>query len=133
LKDPTAAVQMLDEAAAEVTKAYGALDAPYGEHRRLVRGKVNLPGNGISGGLGAFRVLQYPGPQRVASVGDTFVCIVEFGKPIRAQVLTSYGNSSQPGSPHSEDQLPLVSAKKLRTAWRTRKDVLANLESRDKF
>lgn len=133
LKDPSAAVKALDEAAADVIESYGSLDAAYGDHRRLVRGKVNLPGNGASGGLGAFRVLQYPAPQRIATVGDTFVCIVEFGKPVRAQVLTSYGNSSQPGSPHAEDQLPLVSAKKLRTAWVSKKEVLANLESRDKF
>jgi acyl-homoserine-lactone acylase len=133
LKDPAAAVKALEAAAGETVASYGSLDAAYGDHRRLVRGKVNLPGNGVSGGLGAFRVLQYPAPQRIASVGDTFVCIVEFGKPIRAQVVTSYGNSSQPGSPHSEDQLPLVAAKKLRTAWRTRAEVMANLESRDKF
>lgn len=133
LKDPAAAAKMLDEAALETITSYGSLEAAYGEHRRLVRGKVNLPGNGASGGLGAFRVLQYPAPKREASVGDTFVCIVEFGSPIRAQVITSYGNSSQPGTTHSDDQLPLVSAKKMRTAWRTRGEVEANLESREKF
>jgi len=35
--------------------------------------------------------------------------------------------------PHAEDQLPLVSAKKLRTVWRTKKEILANLESRDQL
>jgi acyl-homoserine-lactone acylase len=65
--------------------------------------------------------------------GDTFVALVEFTSPPHAQVLLSYGNSSQPGSPHSEDQLPLLSKKQMRTAWRERKDVEANLESRDQF
>lgn len=139
IRDLPAAVKMLDEAAAETEKSYGALDAPWGDFRRLTRGKTDLPGNGASGGLGAFRVLQFAGPaapaisKPAAMMGDTFVCIVEFAKPIRAQVLTSYGNSSQPGSPHADDQLPLVSAKKMRTVWRTRKEVLANLESRDKL
>ena len=52
---------------------------------------------------------------------------------MRAQVLTSYGNSSQPGSPHGEDQLPLLSAGKMRPALLQRTEVEANLESRDTF
>ena len=32
----------------------------------------------------------------------------------------SYGNSSQPGSKHATDQLPLLSKKQRRTAWRER-------------
>ncbi|MBY0505272.1 MAG: penicillin acylase family protein [Bryobacteraceae bacterium] len=134
LADPAAALKSLEEAATETEKAYGALDAPWGDFRRLIRGKTDLPGNGAPGGLGAFRVLQFAGaPKPAAIMGDTFVCLVEFSNPIRAQVSTSYGNSSQPGSPHSEDQLPLVSAKKLRDVWRTKKEVLANLESRDRL
>jgi hypothetical protein len=66
--------------------------------------------------------------------GDTFVACVEWEKKgPRAQVLMSYGNSSQPGTKHDVDQLPLLSEKKLRTAWRLRKDVEANLESRESF
>jgi acyl-homoserine-lactone acylase len=45
----------------------------------------------------------------------------------------SYGDSSQPGSPHIGDQIPLLSAKQMRDAWRTRAEVEANLESRDVF
>jgi acyl-homoserine-lactone acylase len=48
-------------------------------------------------------------------------------------VLTSYGNSSQPGSPHIDDQLKLLNAKQLRPALLERADVEANLESRDQF
>ena len=134
LKDAAAAVTLLDQAAEETERTYGALDAHWGDFRRLIRGKTDLPGNGASGGLGAFRVLQFAGtPKPAAMMGDTFVCLVEFSNPIRAQVLTSYGNSSQSGSPHAEDQLPLVSAKKMRPVWRTKKEILANLESRDRF
>jgi acyl-homoserine-lactone acylase len=45
----------------------------------------------------------------------------------------SYGNSSQPGSPHQTDQLPYLTRKELRTAWRTRSEIEANLESKVKF
>ncbi len=45
-------------------------------------------------------------------------------------MLLSYGNASQPGSPHAGDQLELVSQEKLRPAWRTRAEVEANLELR---
>jgi acyl-homoserine-lactone acylase len=132
LKDPAAAVKLLEEAALETEKRYGALDAKWGDFRRLHRGTVDLPANGGSGGLGAFRVLQFD-KQNHAMMGDTFVACVEFTNPPHAQVLVSYGNSSQPGSPHAKDQLPLLSEKKLRTAWRDRKEIEAHLESRDTF
>ena len=57
LKDPAAAAKMLEEAAAETLKNYGALDAPWGDFKRLRIGKTDLPANGAPGGLGAFRVL----------------------------------------------------------------------------
>jgi acyl-homoserine-lactone acylase len=66
-------------------------------------------------------------------MGDTFVCLVEFGSPNKARTIVSYGNSSQDGSPHETDQLPLLAKKEMRTALLTRKDVEANLESKDVF
>jgi acyl-homoserine-lactone acylase len=47
--------------------------------------------------------------------------------------LVSYGNSSQPGSPHHEDQLPLLSQKKLRPVYRMRNEVEQHVESKDVF
>jgi acyl-homoserine-lactone acylase len=41
------------------------------------------------------------------------------------------GNWSQPGSPHGADQLPLFAEKKLKPAWRSRKDIEANLERQE--
>jgi acyl-homoserine-lactone acylase len=136
LADPAAAVRMLEQAALETRNLYGSLEEPWGEFMRLHRGATDLPANGAPGALGAFRVLQYAPASRAtrsAMFGDTFVALVEFTSPPHARVLLSYGNSSQPGSPHAEDQLPLLSKKQMRTAWRERKDVEANLESRDEF
>jgi acyl-homoserine-lactone acylase len=136
LADPAAAVRMLEQAAVDTRSLYGSLDAPWGQFMRLHHGATDLPANGAPGSLGAFRVLQYAPASRAtrsAMFGDTFVALVEFTSPPHARVLLSYGNSSQPGSPHAEDQLPLLSKKQMRTAWRERKDVEANLESRDEF
>jgi len=58
---------------------------------------------------------------------------VEFSNPVRARVLLSYGNASQPGSPFIGDQLELFSQKELRPVWRTREKIEANLESREVF
>ncbi len=63
--------------------------------------------------------------------GDTYVAITEFGKKVKANVLLSYGNSSQPESMHASDQLQLLSQKKLRAALLEKSDVLKNLEKKE--
>ena len=138
LKDPAAAVAQLDAAAEETIKRYGSLDAPWGEFRRFQIGATDLPANGADGNLGAFRVMRYVpvakgSSKQKAFFGDTIVLAVEFSNPVHAMALTSYGNSSQPGSPHNADQLSLLNQQKLRPAFLSRADVEANLESRDQF
>ena len=133
---PAELIHLLEAAADEAEKKYGAIDAPWGDWRRLKRGDVDLPANGGPGALGAFRVFNYApasAAKRSAMMGDTFVCLVEFGSPTHARAITSYGNSSQQGSPHSTDQLPLVAKKEMRTVLLTRKEVEANQESKDVF
>jgi acyl-homoserine-lactone acylase len=133
---PAELTALLEKSTDEAEKRYGAIDAPWGDWRRLKLGNLDLPANGGPGALGAFRVFNYApasAAKRNAVMGDTFVCLVEFGSPIKARAITSYGNSSQEGSPHSTDQLPLVAKKEMRTVLLTRKDVEANLESKDVF
>ena len=136
LKDPAKCAQQLDEAAQETLKNFGALDVPWGKVMRYQWAGVDLPANGGFGNLGIFRVITF-GPlhngTRSQVHGETYVAAVEFSKPMKARVLMSYGNSSQTGSPHQTDQLPYLSRKELRTAWRTRGEVEQNLESRDRF
>jgi acyl-homoserine-lactone acylase len=136
LADPKAAVAALDQAAGDVLAAHGALDAPWSTEMRLKWGGLDLPASGASGRYGVFNVIDY-GPVkdgvRAANFGGSFVAVVSFDGPTRAKVLMSYGQSSQPGSPHLADQLPLLSEGRMRDAWRTRAQVEANLESRDVF
>ncbi len=134
LADPAAAVKALRVAAEECKRLYGSLSVPWGEVHRYRRGKLDVPANGASGRLGVFRTMQfaYKDNNRLyASHGETFVCAIEFGKPQRAQCLLGYGNASQPGSKHIEDQLPLMQQKKLHPVWRERSEVEANLENRE--
>lgn len=48
-------------------------------------------------------------PEYRAGGGDSYKAVIEFGEPVRAQVILTYGNASQPGSPHRTDQLELYS------------------------
>jgi acyl-homoserine lactone acylase PvdQ len=71
---------------------------------------------------------------RFAAVGfDNFIAAVEFATPIRAKVLLTSGNSSDPNSPHYGDHLVLSAQKQLRDAWLMRADIEKHLESRTMF
>jgi acyl-homoserine-lactone acylase len=136
LADPKGAVQVLGAAATTVKFLYGTLDIPWGEAARLRYGKVDLPASGGPGLLGIFRVIDLAPAsegrfQQVA--GDTYIAAIEFSNPIKAKVLTTYGNATQPGSPHVGDQLALYVRNELRSVWRTRKEIEAHLESRQVF
>jgi acyl-homoserine-lactone acylase len=136
LADPAAALKALDAAAQELLAAKGSLDAAWSSEMRLIWGGKNMPSSGGSGKYGDINVIDYGPPKdgvRAANFGASFVAVVDFGSPTHAKVLMSYGDSSQPGSPHMGDQIPLLSAKQMRDAWRTRAEVEANLESRDVF
>jgi hypothetical protein len=65
--------------------------------------------------------------------GDSYVAITEFSDPVRAKVLLTYGNASQPGSPPNGDQMELFSRKEMRDAWLSREDVEANLAEREEM
>ncbi|MEE8523534.1 MAG: acylase [Thermoanaerobaculia bacterium] len=136
LADPAAAASALAAAAENVETTYGAVDVSWGEVHRLRRGDRDLAGNGGPSELGVFRVVAYrPGEDGKASAvhGDSYVAVIEFSDPLRAEELLSYGNATQPGSPHFGDQLELFARKELRPVWRTRADVEAHLEERETF
>jgi len=136
LKDPAAAVAMLKEAVAQTRKLYGAIDRPFGEVSRFHLGDVNLPGNGGFGNTGIFRTITW-GPmkngERTPVHGETWVSLVEFGTPMKAVGLMSYGNSSQPGSKHNADQLRFLASKTFRTLWVARAEIEKHVEEVTRF
>jgi acyl-homoserine-lactone acylase len=139
LADPEAAVRALIDAANDVESTFGQLDVAWGDVARLQGGAVDEPANGFSGNpFGVFRVLDVddlrqigPGSPGPITQGDSYIAAVEFTNPVRAQALVTYGNASQPGSPHVGDQLTLAAQGKLRPVWKTRAEIEANLEARE--
>ena len=136
LDDPASALVALAAAAAECQELYGALDVKWGDVFRFASGNADVPGNGGPGGSGLFRTIAFTrkvGNRYYAANGETIVCAVEFGPSQQARCTLGYGNSSQAGSPHLEDQLPLMVEKTLHPVWREKKDIEANLEKRESF
>jgi acyl-homoserine-lactone acylase len=136
ITDPARAFNALAAAAEKTVKTYGSLDVAWGDVNRYSSGNADLPADGGPGPLGIFRTINFGktvGNRNYATQGETFVCAIEFADKQNAQCSLSYGNSSQPGSIHLEDQLPLMVEKKLHPVWRDRKEIEANLEKREKF
>ncbi|WP_333226541.1 acylase [Microcoleus sp. Pol12B5] len=135
LANPAEAVRVLEATAVKVEVTYGTLDVAWGEVFRLP-GEANLPANGGDGDLGVFRSVWFaPGKDNrfQAVAGDSFVAAIEFSNPVKAMALNSYGNASQPGSPHAGDQSQLFARKELRPVWRSRSEIEAHLSSRQKL
>ncbi|MCI0435612.1 MAG: acylase [Gemmatimonadetes bacterium] len=136
LSEPRTAAQLLDAAAATVESQFGSLDIAWGEVHRLRRDGLDLPANGGPGATGVFRVVGFTPAEdgkRVGVSGDSWIAAIEFSDPARAYTLIPYGNASQPSSPHRADQLLLFARKTLRRVWRTRAEILANLEFREAY
>jgi acyl-homoserine-lactone acylase len=136
IADPKAALVALLDAAKEVKATYGRLDVPWGEVFRFRIGDVDLPGNGGPGPMGVFRTMTLGAPidgKYFPAHGDTYVAAIEFSKPLKAKVLTSYGNATQPDSKHNNDQLPLLSEKKMRPVWFTREEAEQHLAEKTVF
>ncbi len=138
LAAPRAAAAALDQAARALLRQGAALDVPWGQVFRLRRGSVDLPASGgFPDPWGSFRAVEFAFPTpdrdgRYPSVGgDSFIAAVRFTTPVQARVLLTYGNASQPGSPHNGDQLQLYARNQLRPAWRTRADIAAHLSLRE--
>lgn len=135
IADPETAIAALAEVAQKVEAAYGSLDVAWGEVFRIQHAGVDLPANGAEDPLGVFRNLWFaPTETGYANIGgDSFMAVVEFSNPVKAQVLNSYGNATQPNSLHQTDQLALSAHKQLRPVWRSRSDIEAHLVSRQVF
>ncbi|MBX7200759.1 MAG: penicillin acylase family protein [Rhodospirillaceae bacterium] len=149
LADPAAALAALAQAVVLVRERYGAADVPWGEVNRYRFPGLDLPGHGGPQGFGLYTAQTFDPPgdgpadpaakqnlagrtgdavTPVAGGGDGWVLLVNFTKPVRAQGVLAYGQSSNLDSPHSRDQIKLFADNKLRPIWFTEAEVKANLE-----
>jgi acyl-homoserine-lactone acylase len=139
-----AALKHLAEAVTWTRTTHGAADVAWGEVNRFRLGEVDLPGEGATGQLGAFRVQQFdamPGQQggvriagwadadrQLAGFGDAWVLLVHFTRPVQAFSVLAYGQTTDRASPHSRDQIRIFANRELRPAWFTDADISAHLE-----
>lgn len=134
LKDKRMAAEILVKACKAVKEKYGSIDVAWGEVNRFRIGTYDYPANGGPDNLGVFRTMYFIDDndnKKLAVSGDTYVAVTEFGEKVRASVLLSYGNATQPGNNHSGDQLKMLSEKKMRPALLDKADILENLEKRE--
>jgi acyl-homoserine-lactone acylase len=120
LSDPKNAVIALEETATKIKADFGTLSVPWGKVYRIHYNNLDLDGNGADGGVGAFRVAwPFKEENNISYIGggDSWVGVIEFGDKIKANVLLSYGNSTQENAVHNGDQLRLFSRKELREAY----------------
>ena len=111
-------------AVTKLKKDFGTWRVKWGEVNRFQRltGKIDevfddnkpsLPvgfASSFWGSLAAFGTrVAYPDTlkRNYGVVGNSFVAVVDFGKKIRAKSIVTGGSSSQPGSPHFNDQGPM--------------------------
>lgn len=134
LKDRKLAVEILVKASKSVKEKYGSIDIGWGEVNRFRIGTYDYPANGGPDNLGVFRTMYFAEDKdnkRHAIHGDTYVAVTEFGETVKASVLLSYGNATQPGNKHAGDQLKMMSEKQMRPALFYREDVEKNIEKRE--
>jgi acyl-CoA synthetase (AMP-forming)/AMP-acid ligase II len=126
----TQQARLIREIDAETTLVEVPTDAPYREVVTVAAGdRLLAPGGGPGDPMGMFHAIPLPvhlrpdisGPADAPlslgenEGGETFVMAVEFTPSgPRAATMLTYGNASQPGSPHRGDQLHLLVEKKLR-------------------
>ncbi|MEH6375681.1 penicillin acylase family protein [Streptomyces sp. KLMMK] len=128
----------LADAVAELRGAGIALDAPLGEHQFVERNGKRIPIAGGADALGIWNMIESApwdsarGGYSEVRHGSSYIQAVGFdGGPCpAARTLLTYGQSSDPTSPHYADQTRLFSAGRMVTARFCEKDILSSPQLR---
>ena len=140
IADPVVAVTQLAAAVRAVREQHGSESVAWGDVHRFRATNLDLPADGASGTLGAYRVMTFvggqgqgrqlvaghiPGRPSPVGFGDGWILLVDFSKPGTAWSVLAYGQTTKQDSPHSSDQLPLFAAHRLRPALYAEADIKA--------
>ncbi len=127
----------------KLQRDFGRWQTPWGEINRYQRlnddivqsfddTKPSLPVGFASSSWGALASFDASYPRNTrkiyASVGNSFVAAVEFGKSIHARAIMSGGESGDPTSPHFTDQAQMFTQGVFRDVFFSREDVMAHAE-----
>jgi acyl-homoserine-lactone acylase len=142
---PAEKLAALERALARLEREWGRWRIAWGEVNRFQRndarivqtfddGRPSIPVPFASarwGSLASFGARPYPGTRRwYGTNGNSFVAIVEFGPRTRAWAVTAGGESSNPASPHFNDQAGRYAAGDLRQVYFYAEDLAGHIERR---
>lgn len=110
----------LEAEAKRLRSEFGRIDVPLGEVQRLRRGEVDVP---VDGGPDVLRAIDSEiadDGKRVATLGDSFVLLVEWDErgKVHSYSIQPFGSAvSHPESAHYADQAPLFAEMKFKEVW----------------
>jgi acyl-homoserine-lactone acylase len=127
----------------KLEKDFGTWKTAWGEINRFQRinGDIKQPFNddkpslpvGFAssrwGSLASFGARTYPGTIRMyGTSGNSFVAVVEFGEKVIAKSIVNGGQSSDPNSPHFDDQALMYTKGQFKDVLFYREDIEKNVE-----
>jgi acyl-homoserine lactone acylase PvdQ len=116
---PSERLAIFAETLAMLEDDFGTWELPWGDVNRYQRinGDIRQPfdddapslpigmASGNWGALASFGARRYEGTKKLyGTSGNSFVAVVEFGEKVKAKSLLAGGQSSDPDSPHFDDQ-----------------------------
>jgi acyl-homoserine-lactone acylase len=139
--------ELLDSLAAasdKLTADFGTWETPWGNINRFQRlddslrhphfddSKHSIPVPFVSsswGSLAAYGSRPYPNTKRwYGTVGNSFICVIEFGPRLRAWAVSTGGESGNPASPHFDDQAVRYATGNLREVYFYRSQLKGHTE-----
>ncbi len=132
-------MQVFSESLALLKNDFGSVETPWGEFNRYQRNNGDiyqefndkLPSipigmaSGEWGALASFGTRRGENTRRQYGVaGNSFVAVVEFGDRVKAKSMLAGGQSSNPGSPHFDDQMQRYADRQFKTVAYYVEDVL---------
>jgi len=137
-------VAALTKAIEDLERQWGTWQVPYGEISRHQRRNErdgepfrddldSLPNPGADGNwhglVNRFKNPPVPGlKRRYGEMGHSYVAAIEFGETTKRMSILSFGQSSDPDSPHYLDQADAYVNGQLKPAWFTPDEIMNNLE-----
>ncbi|OQW63989.1 MAG: hypothetical protein A4S17_00315 [Proteobacteria bacterium HN_bin10] len=114
--DPPSPIDTARAAAQHLRTHFGRLDPPLGDVLRLRRGDVDLPLEGAPDVLRALRWHDDADGRLNADFGDGFMMVIDWAPDgsLSTRVISQWGASDRPDSPHYNDQAEMFS----RRQWR---------------